>query len=270
MLKRILIKPYLFILRHYHWLKIHIEGRWLLLSTKRCHVEEILIKNGKILVLAPHSDDEWIGCSTILKKLRDSVTVINMDMEGGDSDALHKNRYDEMKTASESCGYKLEKIEGNKVNWLSDYIINHSPKYVLVPCYYDWHDEHYEVMDVLKDALEASKIETNVVMYQVSIPMPPSLINCYHSLDKNEHEEKWRLLDVYYPSQSFLPTFRFRLNERINGKRFGAYAAEVFSVSSSEKWINDYKNNALSLQEREYYKRNLNNIKQLYKKLSAL
>ena len=270
MFKRILIKPYVFLLTRWNRIKIRIEGRLVLFKTKQMSFKEWPIKDGKIIILAPHSDDEWIGCFTILKKQRDNVTVVNMDMEGGDNDALHTKRYDEMKTAAESCGYKLKKIEGNKVNWLSDYITNHSPEYVLVPCYYDWHDEHYEVMDVLKEALETSKIDTNVVMYQVSIPMPPSLINCYHCLDKNEHEEKWRLLDVYYPSQSFLPTLRFKLNERINGKRFRAYAAEVFSVSSSDKWINDYKNNALSLQEREYYKHNLNNIKQLYKKLSAL
>lgn len=270
MLKRLLVKPYVFFLKNRNRIRTYIDGKILIKKTRMRPLNEVALSNGLKIILAPHSDDEWVGCSTILQSNKGDVAVIDMDMSGGDTEELHEIRRQEMQSVARAYNYPLLKVEGNKVSWVSDYIKKYSPKYIFVPCYYDWHDEHYEVMDVLKEALEASKIDTNVVMYQVSIPMPPSLINCYHCLDKNEHEEKWRLLDVYYPSQSFLPTFRFKLNERINGKRFRAYAAEVFSVYSSDKWINDYKNNALSLQDREYYKGNLNNIKNLHKKLSAL
>ena len=64
------------------------------------HTERAALKNiqcdtqlhkGEILIIAPHSDDEWIGCSQLLLNYEDCV-ICNMDMEGGDDPDIHIQR----------------------------------------------------------------------------------------------------------------------------------------------------------------------------------
>ena len=40
-------------------------------------------KSAKVLILSPHSDDEWIGCSQISINCP-NTTICSMEMEGGD------------------------------------------------------------------------------------------------------------------------------------------------------------------------------------------
>lgn len=39
------------------------------------------VPTGKKIILMPHSDDEWIGCSRILLDQPEQVMVVNMDMK---------------------------------------------------------------------------------------------------------------------------------------------------------------------------------------------
>ena len=56
-----------------------------------------------------------------------------------------------------------------------------------------------------------------VGMYQVSLPIPDKMINCGYTMRKRVLKQKWNNLKIYYPSQKFLSTRRFLLNEYING-----------------------------------------------------
>lgn len=50
---------------------------------------------GRIMILIPHADDEWIGCSRIIM-CKEDVLLCNMDMKGGDTNFLHQRRYKEL------------------------------------------------------------------------------------------------------------------------------------------------------------------------------
>ena len=81
-----------------------------------------------------------------------------MDMEGGDSEELHKTRFEEMQNPSEKYGYSLIKISEDKVEFLSGYLESNVVDVIMVPCYFDWHPEHIEVMHILNQAAAKSRI----------------------------------------------------------------------------------------------------------------
>lgn len=232
-----------------------------ILCRKELKPKDLLnLDNKRIVVLAPHSDDEWIGCCGLLTKYPNNVTVINMDMPGGDRDDIHQLRFMEMQNVANELGYELITISKNKEEFLRQFMTTNSVEIVMLPCYYDWHDEHFEVMEIFSRAAEKSKYDGLVGMYQVSFPIPAFMINYASCMQKNELKKKWREFKKYYPTQTFLPTKRFMLNERINGGLGTEYAIECYSVMHIKSWQIDYICNRLSEDETILLKSNLNNI----------
>lgn len=228
---------------------------------KRIHSRELLtISDKNILILAPHSDDEWIGCSQLLKKGNNNVVVLNFDMPGGDNKELHTVRYQEMKNTAATVGYTFITVRQDKGNWLLEYINSNRIDIVFLPCYYDWHKEHFFVMECFKEAARKAHYTGLVGMYQVSLPIPVSMINYCSLMSKADARKKWADLKRFYPSQSFLPIKRFMLNEHINGKINNAYSIEAYSVKSFEIWQREYHDKRLTENDKEFFKKNLQNI----------
>ena len=57
--------------REYEWIRDYSIWRRMLPMT---NVKELT--DEKILILAPHSDDEWVGCSQLLINKKNDVTVM--------------------------------------------------------------------------------------------------------------------------------------------------------------------------------------------------
>lgn len=222
--------------------------------------------DGKILVLMPHSDDEWIGCSSLLIN-NSNVVVLNMDMCGGDTKEVHKLRFEEAVKASKKYGYSLENIMGDKTEALLKILKEYVPKYVLLPFYLDWHEEHVEVMNIFLNSAQRMPLEEipEVVMYQVSLPLPYKMIDLCYPMTKKEWKRKWRELCKIYRSQVFLPVKRFAYNEYINGAVCGAYACEVFSVKSFEVWKREFQKYKLTKNERDFCRKNIQEIGKIRK-----
>lgn len=216
---------------------------------------------GTILILMPHSDDEWIGCSTILRK-NENVHVLNMDMGGGDTPELHRLRLEEAQNAANRFGYSLYMSGENKLKGLVKLLEQYMPDYVLLPCYLDWHEEHLEVMEIFLDSIQKStlKKEPQVVMYQISLPMPYYLINCCYPMTKQEWHIKWRELCNLYRSQNFLPIRRFAYNERINGAVCGTYACEVFSIKTFDVWKQEFQKYKFTRDEKFFCQEHIQEI----------
>lgn len=212
-----------------------------ILCRKKIKQKELLsLDNKRIVVLAPHSDDEWIGCCRLLLSYPDNITVINMDMHGGDSEELHTLRFKEMQCVAKEIGYELITTGQDKEDFLCQFLIDNAIDLVMLPCYYDWHDEHFEVMEILSHAVEKSGYDGLIGMYQVSLPIPFQKINYGLPMKKKELRYKWICLKKFYGSQSFLPVRRFMINEHINGKLSGSYALEAYSVQDFNTWKNGY------------------------------
>lgn len=217
------------------------------------------LPHGKKIVLVPHSDDEWIGCSQIIKNERDTV-IVNMNMDGNDNKDIHKIRYNEMQVTSRKYGIKIISLRDDKVNHLSEIIEQENPKYICVPYYIDWHDEHIEVMHILRKVLRSND-NYIIIMYQVSLPICLDDITNYYSLNRKDWKKKWIHFKKTYKTQSNFPWYRFATNERINGSSLGCFAAETYSIVSCEQWKYNLSKKRLTDEQRENIKKILSSIK---------
>lgn len=229
-----------------------------IISKKKKLIATNGLPQGKKIILAPHSDDEWIGCSQIIIKEKNSV-IINMNMSGNDTEEIHKIRYNEMINTSKKFKIKMITIKDNKTDNLLELINKEKPKFICVPYYIDWHEEHIEIMNILKKTLKNIN-DLNIIMYQVSIPIHQSDITNYISLNKKDWKRKWIHFKKVYKTQNNFPSYRYSTNERINGKNFGAYAAEVYSIQSSFEWKKNLEKNLLTSEQKYHIKRLLYSI----------
>ena len=146
---------------------------------------------GATLVLAPHSDDEWVGCSQVLLR-HNNVSICYMNKAGGNTENIRSLRLDEIKSTAARCENVL--YIANNTQELIDVIQKVRPNTIFVPYYIDWHLEHIEVMETLKEALKMfSDFGTiNIAMYPVSVPMASKKINAFIPMSKSDLRDKWR------------------------------------------------------------------------------
>lgn len=218
------------------------------------------VPEGKKIILMPHSDDEWIGCSQILINNSKDSLVVNMDMNGGDNQDIHQVRRREAESVSEKYGYRFITIQ-DKLNELIEVISAEKPKCVFIPCYLDWHEEHIEVMKLFQEAALQCDYSGLVGMYQVSLPIPTDMINCGIPMRKKQLKEKWSILKRMYRTQSFLPVKRFMLNEYINGGISGTYAIEAYVICGFQEWKTKWATNLFTEAKKKACVDNLQNIK---------
>ena len=215
------------------------------------------------MVLIPHADDEWIGCSQIIRKMK-SVLLVDTDMDGGDTPSIHCKRKGELQSISEMFNHPLYILGENKVNELLQIIKQKSPDYILLPFFYDWHPEHIMVMDLLEQLLESETQKSNVLMYQVSVPIGTKWINKVMPMSKQDLREKWNVFKKIYKTQLHLPCFRFAMHEHINGFLSKNFAAEVFVHLTGKEWLNQKTSiTEKALKDKELILANLNNIQKI-------
>ena len=212
------------------------------------------------LILMPHSDDEWIGCSQIIKKGR-KVTICNMNMLGGDTEEIHSLRYQEAQQVANDFSREFITLPSqNRVKELATVISQYSPDYILLPYFFDWHPEHNEVMKICYRALSDCDYRGKFLLYQVSVPVPVLDCNCCVAMNRNESIEKWDSFFKYYKTQSFMPAIRFQAYERINGAMTESYAAETFCLIGVKEWKEGIEKKLLDDNEKYNLKTNLNNV----------
>ncbi|MCI8911841.1 MAG: hypothetical protein HFE31_04005 [Clostridia bacterium] len=227
-----------------------------------------LVEKSDLMVLVPHADDEWIGCSSLLQKYSDYTFLVNVDMSGdGEPIEIHNERYKELMNVIVKYNLKHFTLKGDyniKIEQLSKLLLEKKPNYIAVPCYVDWHEEHIETMHILKNALEMIKSKwggvAHILMYQVSVPIPEDLITHYMGMSKKDYKFKWKYFDKVYKTQRQIAWYRYRCNERINGALCNMFAAEVFSVAKSLDWVENLDNMILSEEKRLLIKKNLGDL----------
>jgi len=212
----------------------------------------------RYLILAPHSDDEWVGASRIIVDENYETVLCCMNMPGGDSDDIRKKRIEEFVHTAQNYNRTYRACRGN----LGEIISEVKPSVIMVPFIVDWHDEHIEVIKLLAKQIEtAGCIEDfRIMMYQVSVPIPTSFITHMIMMNRRERKEKWKHFKYVYKTQESFPFQRFSINEVINGKIFNSHAAEVFCLMNSLEWINFINKLCPSNSERKEMKERINNL----------
>lgn len=215
----------------------------------------------RIIILMPHADDEWIGCSQLLQNYSKEILVINMDMDGGDNQSLHIKRRREAENVARRLQYRFITLQGDKVKALTRIFNEEKAEGIFLPCYFDWHKEHIETMEIFQKSYADMEHKGLVAMYQVSLPIPFSLINAGIEMDKSELKKKWKCFKQCYKTQNFLPVRRFAINEYINGGITNSFACEGFLISSFEIWQDGFQKYKFDEKTAAYFQKNLHDIK---------
>ncbi|WP_281532028.1 hypothetical protein [Anaerocolumna aminovalerica] len=227
---------------------------------------------GNVILLVPHADDEWVGCSRLFNIESLNITLCNMDMQGGDTEELHKRRYSELSRTAQINNVPIENVNGSvgqKIVRLSSLIREIKPQYICVPFYYDWHSEHLEVIRILYEALSKLKnyeeifLDVKILMYQVSVPISQQLITHCLAMSKKEQKDKWNMFRMVYKTQSFFPVRRYIYNEYISGGLCNAYAAEVFVCEKCLNWMAIIKSRTIDESKRKLLEENFTDIKKI-------
>lgn len=215
---------------------------------------------GKVMVLIPHSDDEWIGASQLMGGEQE-VLLCNMDMNGDDSEELHQKRYLEMERNATHFSRKLILIKDSEQ--LAKQIDTYKPQYIFIPFFIDWHEEHHEVIRTMDKALGMIQHDAEnlkIGMYQVSVPLPEKAVTYYVPMRFGIWLKKWIIFLKAYPSQKSIAYQRFAIHEIINGQFSNSWAAEVYSIWNASSWIKMYRNCVIKKEEKQKLKSNLNDI----------
>lgn len=249
-IKKIYAKTYKCI----HFLISFCTSRYLRLKTKPLKDNEMI--SGSFLILVPHADDEWVGCSRLLEEKSNNITLCYMNMPGGDTKEIHTCRYLELSKMAKMKNANLIHLEGNteiKVDQLKNVIENHRTDYICVPACYDWHQEHLEVIKMLRKVLlnAKSSSELKILMYQVSVPMPQNMITNGIPMNRREQKGKWLLFREIYKTQDFFPVERFMHNEFVNGGFMGSYSAEVYGCMNYKQWLSFVERRVINERQRK-------------------
>ena len=192
--------------------------------------------NGRVLLIAPHADDELIGCHQIISSNADSTTVVYCGFLGSNpTDDNKKVRELEIKdyVASQRSSILVSSPENIKTD-LSRLITDTNPSVICLPSVVDWHPEHRQINYILDEVLSSSSWRGQVLWYHVSLPIPAQYVNCYSGMSKKQHTHKWSTMKTYYPSQLHMDIKRFRFVERVLQNT--VFAVETYIVQDYNQW----------------------------------
>jgi len=195
-----------------------------------------------ILIIAPHADDEWIGCYSILKIKHANITCCYMNMYGNDySENNIQTRRQEIMGSSQYWNFDLRIVGNDCVEFIKECVKGNNKCFIPSP--YDWHPEHrktfckfYEAYSQL-NTREKDGIE--VYYYSISVPHSNREKLNYIPLTKEDVNHKWKEFNNIYTSQSFMPSYRYKLQLRLVPQNIG-YAAQLFIRVNDERIQNDY------------------------------
>lgn len=197
------------------------------------------IKNlKKSLILVPHADDEWIGCSQILKNSKNK-TVYYLNFLGKNYSAENEiTRLNELKNLQKEIGFQLV-ISDDRKNHddLKKLIDNNNFSEIFIPSPIDWHPEHILVNNIFKNIY--SLIENkdfSMFFYEVSVPMPSKIEKKFLPMSKKEVKEKQNIFKKHYPSQKNIPIERLTLQNRLSRGNTNYFAIETYGKIEISSW----------------------------------
>jgi LmbE family N-acetylglucosaminyl deacetylase len=141
-----------------------------------------------VLVLAPHPDDEALGCGIAIglhRRALDPVTVAIATDGGRSARATPVERAKEAMRATHALGADCIMLALPEGQWqsddgagrLRDLLIQLQPDIVYAPSCVDYHPEHVRVAVGLASALERLGSATVIRVYEIGVPLTRALVN---------------------------------------------------------------------------------------------
>lgn len=137
--------------------------------------------SGRVLVLAPHPDDEVFGCGGAIIKHINQGDKIKIAYLTGNSE-----RRDEARDSNQILGVNDfiflgwrdgEITVGQKeINIISSLILNFKPDLIYVPIFIDSHPDHQAMAEILSQTIKKIKFEGDIWSYEIWTPVPANRI----------------------------------------------------------------------------------------------
>lgn len=153
------------------------------------------LPSGKILVLAPHADDEVIGCGgTIVghvQKNNPVKIIIMTDSRQGDFDGIFGKEYmklveEETKAAISVLGVKdFElwqypdrglKVDTDLIERLLKLLMKYKPSVIYFPSVAESHPDHIAAYELVARTLPLIDFDVELYMYEVSMSLIPNIV----------------------------------------------------------------------------------------------
>lgn len=224
------------------------------------------LEGERILILAPHVDDELIGCGGAMMNYvhREKSVSIAFLTEGAKRSAamgiqnMSEVREKEAREAASLIGIHKENLyflhgeDGNLrhspvENKLKDVIQKVQPDTVFLPVVMDTHIDHravsWHLYKVLKDLLDKKDYDKlkRLYMYEVQSPITHYYGNVVLDISSNT-DRKRSLMLTGYLSQKDLPSFA-GLMDQYNGILFDTDGAEIYLRCDINRFMSVMKEN---------------------------
>lgn len=191
----------------------------------------------RILVIAPHADDELLSSYTVLSQTNGEVYVYYCGFTGSDNDSCNcETRRQEITALCSRLHVPCIDGERQERN-LEELLRQKAFNKIILPSLVDWHDEHRKVNYILVEICKRLDIHPDIYWYSVTVPIESCQNIRYAPMSRSEQKRKYMLFEQVYHSQSFMPLSRFKINERINGHYSKCYAAEVFMPVAFPRFV---------------------------------
>ena len=198
-----------------------------------------------VLVVAPHPDDEAIGCSgTLLKHHAAGDRVVIVYVTDGrrsrardiEPQAMAALRHSEATRAAEKLQASMVWLGLPEGDWLLEegieqlrqIIQHHKPDVIYAPSQVDFHPEHHKVAHALALALVGAS--ANIRVYAIQVPLTSALVNLVADITDTQTQAQQAI--AAYASQQYAihPTLRQR---RYAAKTYGWPAEEFWQMPAS-------------------------------------
>lgn len=217
-------------------------------------------KGKRVLVLAPHMDDEIIGCGGVIRKHtqdRDDVTVIYFTAgDKGNSSlksdqALSEIRKEETRAANQVLGiqhaYFLDYPDAMDGVWEDDGRLRElltviKPDLIYLPPYYDLHTDHRKTNWLFREVAQGQYTGT-LCIYEVWTPVNPNrIVNITQQME--DKLEAMRLCKSQTDTLDYV-TFAKSLNQYRSKFALSPMVefAEAFYMISAEEYFSKFKTN---------------------------
>ncbi|HBY93313.1 MAG TPA: hypothetical protein DEP84_04985 [Chloroflexi bacterium] len=184
---------------------------------------------GRVLVVAPHPDDETLGCGGTIAlhgRAGDEVVVLIVTDGGASRAATHSQRAAESAGAAVTIGGTWHRLALPEGAWrfpegreqIRRVLAKYRPDLLYAPSGIDYHPEHVRVARALAAALGEAGLEPRVRVYEVGVPLTPLLAN--HLVELGAAADlKARALAAYASQQGAIRPIRrlHRYNRRLYG-----------------------------------------------------
>jgi len=266
--KRILAKPILF------FDKLVIGFYLYMVKKKTAGIKELIFSKKKVLILAPHQDDEVLGCGCFIQQGIEEGNKIkcvfmtdgSMSTDSINKETLAKIRKIEALEVAKKLKMELPEflnkgdgvLDSNDIDAskkIAEIIDKFKPDIIMFPYFMDGHSDHSATSGILINAMELIKNNARLFAYEINSPI--SVYGITHYVDCTSYmSRKSDILKTYKSQTMSFGTVLLmnKLNGILAGTDGGVELFREIDFDSYKKTYEKYnKDNKVWMRFRQMY-----------------